>query len=224
MVLMSAASLCCALFLFQSPSVAERRGQNNSHGKWVKNKRHLIEHVRAHRWRIVYLAEEIIHVGGARYKSVDRNLLKRAIFEHDEMKITTDRKLLRTLGFKRMVASHLVDLWGVSLSNEDGLNDSYGANILKLMNKGDQRLEQKHPPLVLEIVHLADKIDKGSDPITKHEELGRATIVASEYLSNPLNKEYNPTLAGFARVIESRYEQIIPNWMSSTGFRKSIEK
>ena len=202
---------------------AQGRGSKKAGPKWVTTKRQLVEHVQAHRLRMAHLAEGILHVGGERYKSVDRRVLALAIFEHDEMKVTTDRTLLRSFGFDRMVAGHLVEFWGRALSDNSGLDASSGAKVLKRMNEGDHWLEQKFPVLVLEIVHLADKIDKGVDPITKFEELGRTAVPASQYLRNPLNPEYNPVLAGFALQIEQRYDEIVPRVLSSTEFRKGVE-
>lgn len=199
----------------------------------VFTKRDLVDHVEAHRERIWILAKEIIRQNPDRYRHLPLPRLLRAVkaaaFDHDAMKITGDRKLLREFGFggnretgqrPRTVASHLVELWGKRVSTENGLDPKLG-RVLKQMNLGDKRFEARHMPEAVEIVNFADKIDKGMDPLTKFEELGRVAVLPSRYYSNPKNTAYNPGFARMAKGVEERYYEIIPKSLESLAYREA---
>lgn len=195
----------------------------------VFTKRDLVHHIEAHRERIWILSQEIVKQNPERYGAVDLDEVRSLAFKHDEMKVTGDRTLLRELGFggdastgrrPRTVAGHLVDLWGKRVSSESGLDPEAGAVMVK-MNKGDKQFEAAYSPETQEIVSLADKIDKGMDPLTKFEELGRVAIKPSQYLSNPSNSyAYNPEMARMAEGVEERYYEIIPERFESLAYRR----
>jgi hypothetical protein len=172
-------------------------------------------YVEGHRLRIDLIAKELVRQNPDRYAHVDLARLHHAALSHDQMKVERDPAVLRRFGFVEPPRQTLVRLWGRPLSTLSGpLAGDEGADFVTKLTRADHALEKGMTAEEIELINLADKIDKGSDPVAHFEELGRTGRAASEYLRNPQHPEYDPVkspqLADMAERVERVLGVVVP--------------
>lgn len=179
-------------------------------------------YIESHRLRIDRIAKEIVRQNPERYKHVDVRRLQRAALAHDQIKVERDPRVLARYGFTEPPRETLVKLWGKPASSTNGLSDDAGGRFFAQLTAADHDLEREFTTDEIEIVNLADKIDKGSDPVPKFEELGRTGQPASVYLRNTNHRDYDPVkspqLADMAARVERVLDEVVPDHLQTLNY------
>ena len=193
-------------------------------GKFVENRQDAVDYVGAHRERVDRIAGELDAKFPEQYGS-DPKHRRAAAFDHDEAKVTQDPAVVEQMGLGKPVSDKLAEDFGVARSTpkdapkekwitemervdgqrEGALKDDFarrGVDRGKL-ERGDQA------------VHMADKLDRPGDPVSKHAEFGRELKPLSEF-PRATAQERQVALS-----VEQNYSRIVPDRL--LYFNRKIE-
>jgi uncharacterized Zn-binding protein involved in type VI secretion len=217
----------------------------------------MVENVQAHKIRVVKLSDYLMDRFPERYGDLDRMTALEYAGIHDTAKVETSPAFLAEHGLEYPISEDLHGLWAKPVSNAQG---KMWSPALDKMNVVDHAVEDAFftkrgitdPAEVAkykELGMLSDNIDKGADPMSSWEELGRPGVSAGDYYKNSskylLSKDGEPNLtqkdldniaAGkqrqelipHAETAHREYSQVIPetdqylNYRTEPGPRRRV--
>ncbi len=174
--------------------------------------------------RVRLLAAELRRRYPDEFAQVDPDVLDAFASLHDAAKTNDTPEFLSEHGLDKPLADDLVVHWGRRIKATETATHPLVDKVNRVDAKVSQRFfaERQIPPDLAELyeflVEVADKVDRGSAPLSRYEEMGKTAVAVSEYLLDATD-ERSVRLIRYARELEADYHQLIPEALDYLNVR-----
>ncbi|MBL8744080.1 MAG: hypothetical protein JNK04_23395, partial [Myxococcales bacterium] len=182
--------------------------------KFVENRQDAIDYVGAHRERVDRIAGELDAKFPEQYGS-DPKHRRAAAFDHDEAKVTQDPATVEQMGLGKPVSDKLAEDFGVARSTpKDAPREKWITEMERVDGQREALLKDEFARRGVArdklergdaAVHMADKLDRPGDPVSKHAEFGRELKPLSDF-PRATAQERQVAIA-----VEQSYTRIVPD-------------